>query len=189
MKKSQIILLMGMPASGKLTMAKRIAENGGMLIDNHRMHDLVRPFIEKQFDDINRHQYFNLIIKLWNVFFDFLENFHIKSKNVQYVFTNSLWDNTQDLETFKNFEQLATKMNADLIPITLFSRPEILVSRCNTAARESRGKLADGDLLKNLLDKNQLLNIEHSNAITIDVSDIDENATFEKITKHLEIFL
>lgn len=188
MKKQQIILISGMPSSGKLTMARRLAADmdNALLIDNHYMHDFVRPFIEGQFEADNISEYFNLIIKTWNLFFEFIEKFHIKSKKVRYVFTNSLWDNSEDLKVFEQFVQLATKMDADLIPITLVANPEVLANRCNTDARAARGKLADGDALRKLLVGNRPLDIKHPNAIVIDVSDVDESETFKKIINHLQ---
>ena len=79
MKRNQVILIYGLPASGKYTMAKHIQEKcGGILFDNHYFHDMFQNII--YVPEKRRPEYYEKIIMLRATFLDIIKTFY-KSKD------------------------------------------------------------------------------------------------------------
>ncbi|MDR1207029.1 MAG: ATP-binding protein [Rickettsiales bacterium] len=184
MKSNQLILLYGMPSSGKLTMAKRLQSEGALLMDNHYFRDFVRPFVELGPEDWDT--YTRGVAKIRSDFFEILGQLYPKTNHTRYLLTNALFE--QDGEILQQFIKLASDIKAEFIPIELLAKPEVLKSRCQTKAREDRGKIASPEIMDNVLKTNKLIDIQHPNKLSIDVSDLDEAQTYDKIKNHLAKF-
>ena len=182
--KNQVVLIYGLPASGKLTMAKRLQAAGGLLLDNHYFHDFVRPFIEV--DDTEREKYSAEMYKLRIWFFDLLRKFYPKHKKVTYIATGVIAKWCE--EALKEIEKLAADINADFIPIELLASQEVLKNRCQAESRKERGKVSTPEEMEATFKRCEYLPFEHPNKLTIDVSNLNEEETFRMIEKHLAKF-
>ncbi|MCL1901998.1 MAG: hypothetical protein FWG18_00025 [Alphaproteobacteria bacterium] len=181
MKTNQVVLIYGFPATGKYTMAKKLEEGGAKLLDNHYFHDFVRPFIKAADDE--KVEYFEKMSKLRGAFFDMIRKFYPKDRLVRYVFTSILVQG--DEAELKNLTSLAEDINGEFIPIELIANPDVLKQRCQTEYRRGRGKLSDPGKLEKLFERYVHMDVEHPNKLTIDVSDLTEEETFQRIEKHL----
>lgn len=186
MKRNQIILLYGMPASGKYTMAKRLYDtDGGVLLDNHYFYDMFSGITE--ITDQNRVQYFKMVAKLRNTFLDILGTFYPHQNKTRYIFTSVL---VQGIKLHERLMKLAQEIDADFIPIELSVSPDTMAARCETQSRKARGKLADARKLRVELQTTMRnpLTIEHENTLTIQSDNLSEDETFTLIQKHLKKF-
>lgn len=186
MKRNQIVLLYGMPASGKYTMARRLRDtDGGALLDNHYFHDMFAHITE--IPDETRGLYFHMVAELRNTFLDILRNFYPREKKTRYIFTSVLvtGDTLQE-----RLDTLAQDMDADYIPIELVVGVDTLAARCETEYRKSRKKLANADNLRNAIKTNlsDPLIYDHPNKLTIESDNLSEDETFALIQEHLKKF-
>ena len=183
MKKNQVILIYGLPATGKYTMAKRLKEDNGILLDNHYFHDMFAHSTEVPKEELP--QYWSAVGKLKKQFIEILRQFYPKSKKVRYIFTSVLMKG----ETLPaRLEQFAHDIQADFIPIELVARNAVLKKRCQTEYRKARKKISSADSMEKFLEdhKDDLPDYTHPNKLWIDVSALNEDETFSAIQKHLE---
>ena len=73
-KRNQAVLIYGLPASGKYTMAKQLQEkDGGILLDNHYFYDMFRNIIKVPQE--RKQEYFGKVAELRKVFLDIVKCF------------------------------------------------------------------------------------------------------------------
>ena len=183
MRKNQVILIYGLPATGKYTMAKRLKDENGILLDNHYFHDMFAHSTEVPKEELPR--YWSAVGKLKKQFIEILRQFYPKSKKVRYIFTSVLLKG----ETLPSqLEQFASDIQADFIPIELVARNAVLKKRCQTEYRKARKKISSANSMEKFLEdhKDDLPDYTHPNKLRVDVSTLNEEETFVVIQKHLE---
>lgn len=187
MKRNQVILIYGLPASGKYTMAKQVQEHcGGTLFDNHYFYDMFEGLTEVSNE--NHYKYFNKVDTVRKAFLDVLRDFYPRKQHVRYIFTSGILRG-EKLPTV--LQKFANDINADFIPIELNVRADILLARCDTEVRRNRrGKLTNKNKYKDLL-KQYMSKVWHSrnpNRLVLNSSDLSPEETFKQIKKHLKKF-
>ena len=185
MRKNQVILIHGMPATGKYTMAKRLQEQGGILLDNHYFHDMFAHSTEVPKEDLP--EYWKEVGRLKKQFMKILARFYPKSEKVRYIFTSVM---LKDEDLLERMEEFATQVHADFIPIELVARDDVLKNRCQADARRARKKISSATNMESFLKEHQdqLPDYTHPNKLRIDVSTLNEDETFVLIQKHLAKF-
>ena len=186
MRKNQVVLIYGAPASGKYTMAKRLSSEKGFLLDNHYFHDMFKELIEVPEDQ--KKQYFNEVGDLKESFLDIVTQFYPKKEFVRYIFTSCIAEYEDD--NILKFEKFASSIKADFIPIELKVDVEVLKERCQTEYRKWRKKISNPLKLERVVKEafSKSPHFEHENKIVIDSSSLSEDETFELIKNHLNKF-
>ena len=181
---NKVILLYGMPAAGKFTMAKRLAAEGNsFLIDNHYFHDFIKPFIDTYNDT-----YFDHISKIKSEFIKMLAAFYPRNSPIQYIFTEVIVSPERDLKFISELNQLAVDIGGGFFPIGLYSNLDALKSRCVSEERIKRDKLHDPDQYAAIFGNDhdfRPLEFSHPNRLVIDSSLLTEDETFQEIKEHL----
>ena len=181
--KNRIVLIYGMPSSGKTTLAERLkSEHGYAVADNHYFQDFFKPFTPPPYGTDRWPQFMKQINKLRHLLYATMIEFQPKDKELRVVFTAAL---TNYGESPAALKQLAKKLDAEFIPIKLVARTDILKVRCNSEFRKSRGKMYDADILEKWIAARRLQNIRHKNLLQIDVSDITEDQVFNIANDHI----
>ena len=186
MKRNQVILIYGLPASGKYTMAKQIQEKcGGILLDNHYFYDMFQNIVKvpQEF----KHEYFRKVGELRNVFLDIVKRFHSNETTTRFIFTSTLLGD----EDFPNIlEKFAKDLCADLITIGLSASDDILLNRCDTEYRKSRKKISNMEKYSKLLPdmKTKQIKCSNKNNLILDTDNMSKQQTFEQIQKYLKQF-
>lgn len=186
MRKNQVILIYGAPATGKYTIAKKLSEEKGFLLDNHYFHDMFKNLIEVPEDQ--KKQYFDAVGSLKESFLDIVTRFYPKKEFVRYILTSCIAENEKD--NILKFEKFALSINADFIAIELKADIEVLKVRCQSEYRKWRKKISNPQKLERVINEafNKSPDFEHENKIFIDTSVLTEDETFEKIKAHLKKF-
>ena len=186
MKRNQVILIYGLPASGKYTVAKEIQEKcGGILLDNHYFYDMFNGMVEGT--DERWYDYIHSVSPVRKAFLNVLRNFYPKKKPTRYIFTSVILSGEKLPARLRKF---ARDINADFIPIELNVQKEVLVARCYTEERKKRKKLHNKEKYNELL-KEWLPNAFHSrhiNKLVVNSSELSLDETFKQIKKHLKKF-
>lgn len=186
MKRNQVILIYGLPASGKYTMAKHIQEKcGGILFDNHYFHDMFQNII--YVPEKRRPEYYEKIIMLRATFLDIIKTFYKSKDFTRFIFTSVLLDGDKLPEILKNF---ADDMDADFIPIGLSAPDDVLLTRCDTPYRKSRKKISSVQKYSKILPnmRSRPFVCKYKNNLIVETGNASENDTLKKILKHLKKF-
>jgi len=186
MRKNQVVMIYGAPACGKYTMAKRLSEEKGFLLDNHFFHDMFKELIEVP--DDKKDEYFEDLGKMKESFWEIIKRFYPKKEFVRYIITSCFTDCEGDKLLKK--QAFAASLNADFIPIELKADVEVLKKRCSTEYRKWRKKISNPEKIERVFKEHfsQSPEFEHENKIVIDTSDLSEDETFEIIKNHLKKF-
>ena len=189
MTKNQIVLLYGMPAAGKLTMARRLAgEGNSFLLDDHLFLNFVTQFVDnRDYRAWGTERFNDLMADFRFEFIKILSEFYRKDAAARYIFTIVLFSQKR-IEFIKALDRLADEMSGDFFPIYLSVRPEVLKTRCAAPEREQRGKLHRPEQYDEVFGgRFEQMEFEHPNRVTIDSSDLSEDETFAAIKNHLGV--
>jgi adenylate kinase family enzyme len=186
MKRNQVVLIYGLPASGKYTVAQKVQEKcGGILLDNHYFYDMFLGMTEDT--DERWHEYIHCVGDVRKNFLDVIRKFYPKKKPIRYIFTGVYLRGEKGPARLRKFAQ---DINADFIPIELQVSKEKLLERCDTEQRKQRKKLHNKEKYNNMLN-DWLPLVFHSrspNKLVINSSELTLEETFAKVKKHLKQF-
>jgi chloramphenicol 3-O-phosphotransferase len=186
MKRNQVILIYGLPASGKYTVAKQIQEQcGGVLLDNHYFYDMFIGKIEVAND--SWFEYVGHVSKVRRAFLGVLRKYYPRKKAVRYIFTGVYLRGEKGPARLQKF---ARDINADFIPVELNVCKEVLLDRCDTELRRKREKLSDKDKYNKLLKQwiPDAYHSRHHNKLVLDSSNLSLEETVKRVKKHLKQF-
>ncbi len=185
MKRNQVVLIHGMPATGKYTMAKRLQGKNGILLDNHYFHDMFVNSTEVAPEELK--QYWGAVGRLKKQFMAILSQFYPKSRQVRYLFTSVM---LKDEDLLERLEKFAADVQADFIPIELTAQANVLKKRCQAESRKLRHKISNEKSLTKFLEEyeGRWPDYVHPNKLVVDTSLLTEDETFKKIQKHLKKF-
>lgn len=176
--RSTVIYLTGKPGVGKYTIAKALAQKYGFIIcDNQLVNNPI--FMLLQYDG-----YAKIPDFAWDsiaVIRAEVLKFLTKVPDKNYVLTNCLMATEEDKEMYQQVENMAKERGSLFVPVELrISKAEHL-KRLTTPARRERWKSIDP---KDAEDNAPLLQIEHPNLVTLDVSQLSPQDAAEEIRKH-----
>ena len=168
-----VLLIYGLPACGKRTIAKKIAENNNMvLLDNHFFNNIVYPYVIVDSNsrvDISRYVY-----NIRQNFLDAVEKYSNKQNG--YVFTNVLLDTDDDRASVESLKKFAKTLGYPFVAVHLVCDENSVKERIGTPERATNYKLTDYDIYKEFVTTTKFMDLD--NALTLDTSDksIDESA-------------
>jgi shikimate kinase len=176
-----VLLLYGLPACGKRTIAKKIADDHKMvLLDNHFFNNIVYPYVGVDSEtrvDISRYVY-----NIRQNFLDVVEKYSNKQNG--YVFTNVLLDTPEDKQAVISLKKFAYSLGYEFIPVYLYCDEESVKERINLPGRAENHKLTDYSLYEEFINTTKFLSLEDSLSINTTENNIDESC--EKIVKFIQ---
>lgn len=166
---ANIIYLIGRSGTGKYTIAKELAKQGYVTVDNQLINNPIFSLLKTE--DLNSSltipiEAWNAIGKIRNIVFEFMA----QDKLSNYILTNELFDDDKgDHAGYKNVEELAKKRNSTFIPVKLQISYEENTKRISSPGRLERFKSTQIDEK----DRNrELIEIDHPNLLEIEVSNL-----------------
>lgn len=174
---TNIIYLIGLPGTGKYTIAKEIAK-----LENYKICDnqlVNNPIFEllgyNGFQKVPECAW-KAIRKIRTNIFDFLS---LEPQN-NYVLTNCLAENEYDHSIFDQVEEMASKRESVFMPVKLLISQEENAKRIQNPARRQRFKSIDPETAYSNSSEG-LINIDHPNLLELDVTNVSALEAAEKI--------
>lgn len=178
--RKKIIYITGMPGSGKLTMAKMIAQQiDAKIIDNHKVNNLL--FDIKQFNEEVPKFVWTHLRNIKKELYFLLANL---PQDNDYIFTGITTIYKENM-SYEGVRTLANDLNAEFCVINLVCTEEKLLSRIDTESRRENKKITSEKLYKELIDINCLKVMEDGRHCVIDNTNLTEAETLEKIMEFL----
>ncbi|UAT43341.1 hypothetical protein GUI12_04240 [Anaplasmataceae bacterium AB001_6] len=174
--KSKILYLIGLPGSGKFTLAKMISEKYKLiLIDSHKINDLILNIL----DNTN-----NLSDHIWEAIYNIrkllIDAIKIVPNERGYIFTNVLCkDSPEDLKWYQDVVDLSKDIGFLLQPIVLYSDTQTILKRISNDDRIGTNKITDPNIFMKLFKDKEIFIPAISKKIN--VSNLSKEESLQKI--------
>lgn len=145
-----LLLLVGPPAVGKLSVARELERRtGALVVDNHLINNPVFvPMGLLSSEDVDITATDGLRRRVWEVV---LEAAAAAPPTLSHVMTNWLSDDPENAEHVERLRALARTRGARFVPVWLTASEEALLARVDAPGRDQHGKLTDPELLAQIL--------------------------------------
>lgn len=147
---AHVILLVGPPAVGKLSIARELERRtGALVVDNHLINNPVFvPMGLNSGEGVDITATDGLRRRVWEVV---LEAAAQAPPTLSHVMTNWLSDDPENAEHVERLRSLARTRGARFVPVWLDAEEEALLARVDAPGRAERGKLTDPAVLSQIL--------------------------------------
>jgi len=181
------IYLFGFAGSGKLTIAKEIAERWDcIVVDNHHVNNVIFALI-----DIDQHKS-GLPEKVWEhvmhvrqAAMDAIRDLARPGRN--FVFTNELIERVdRHAVFFHDIAELAKDRGAYLLPVRLHVHPEELARRITSPEREEKLKLTNPEVALEKSENEEVFRPDGYDYMDLDVTSLEPAESAEQILAELE---
>ncbi|WP_312361169.1 AAA family ATPase [Ensifer sp.] len=160
---SRIVHINGWPGTGKLTIARHLAEHlGARLADNHTLINPAEALFAR-----GTPLYRSLRATVRTAVLD-----HVRQAEAQqsFLFTDALSDDEFDSRAFDDYATLAADRGARFVAVVLDCSMEENLKRLTRAGRSKAHKLTDPDVLMDLRSRHVLLKGKCDQLIELDVT-------------------
>jgi predicted kinase len=182
------IYLFGFAGSGKLTIAKEIAERWDcIVVDNHHVNNVIFALI-----DIDQHGAGNLPDKVWDhvmrvrqAAMDAIRDLARPGRN--FVFTNELIEGVDRHHVFfHDIAELARDRGAHLLPVRLSVHPDELARRITSPEREEKLKITNPEVAIDRSENEEVFRPEGYDYLELDVTSLEPAESARRILAELE---
>jgi hypothetical protein len=182
-----IIYLIGIPAVGKYTTAKAIAElTEAKVVDNQLINYPI--FFLSGYDGTDRFPFqkggARAIEKIRSAILTFIRDY--ADLEASFIFTNVLDSSASDKRLFRKIDHIARTRGAMFVPVWLTCSASEIRKRKNSPDRRQRLKDTDLSNIKFWTGEFQELRSRHPNALTLDTSRRAPTETAKLILRHIE---
>jgi predicted kinase len=188
MTNGAFIYLFGFAGSGKLTIAKEIAERWDcIVVDNHHVNNVIFALI-----DIDQHGQGNLpdamwdhIIRVRHAAMDAIRDLAKPGRN--FVFTNELIEGVDRHHVwFLEIAELAHDRGALFLPVRLLVDADELARRITSPEREEKLKLTNPDIAVEKAANEEVFRPEGYDYLELDVTHLEPAESAARILAELE---
>jgi len=182
--KNVIIHILGFQGTGKSTIAQEICKIADVkLVDNHSVFSPVMRLIEEDGVTPLPQQVWDNIGKIWEAVFDTIT--HLSPPEYNFVITNSLLDGSPEHhECVEKWQRCADHRKGHYVPVRLLISVEENERRITMAERKLRQKEINPETPKKNAKNHTVLQINHPNEITLDVTDLSAHEVAQTILAH-----
>jgi predicted kinase len=186
MHENIMVYLVGFPGTGKLTVARELAPLlQAKIVDNHWINnpifglldnDRTTPFPEGVWDQV---------AKVRQAVLDTIATLSAPAAN--FILTHAGFDaDPEDRAVYDIIVKTAERRRSVFVPVRLLCEEAELVQRVISPERASRLKSMDPIAASRAVRRGEVLKIDHSNAITLDISSASPLESARRILRHIE---
>ncbi len=182
--KNTVFYLFGFPGTGKLTIAKELCRQAGLiLVDNQTINMPLFKVVGVDGKTKLPARIWDNARAIWNAVFDTM--IHIAPAERSYVLTNVLVnEDDDDMAWFRHVETVAKKKGAIFVPVRLTCSLEEMEKRITRPERKERMKEMNPKAPKEYMEKYTILEPDHANLLSLDVTEIDPKDAAIAILNH-----
>lgn len=188
MTENAFIYLFGFAGSGKLTIAREIAQRwDSVLVDNHHVNNVIFALI-----DIDQHGHGKLpeavwdhVMKVRQAAMDAIRDLARPGRN--FVFTNELIEGVERHHVFfHDIAELARDRGAYLLPVRLHVDADEIARRIASPEREEKLKLTNPEIALEKSENEEVLRPEGYDYMELDVTSLEPAESAKRILAELE---
>ncbi|HLI88105.1 MAG TPA: hypothetical protein VKV37_05405 [Ktedonobacteraceae bacterium] len=184
--RNTIAYLIGYTGTGKYTIAREIAAlTGAVMVDNQLINSPVFGVMAADGKTLLPASVWPKIEAIRRIVLDTIAE--LAPPQASYIFTNELYEGkAMDRRWYEDVATLATKRQATFVPVILRCEPEELFRRVTSPERAVRLKVRDAEWVREKLRSYQLLRVEHSNRLELDITHLSPLQAARAIVAHAE---
>lgn len=188
MPNGAFIYLFGFAGSGKLTIAKEIAERWDcIVVDNHHVNNVIFALI-----DVDQHgqgqlpdQVWDHVMRVRHAAMDAIRDLARPGRN--FVFTNELIEGVERHHVFfHEIAELAKDRGALLLPVRLLVDAEELARRIASPEREEKLKLTNPDVSLEKSENEEVFRPDGYDYLELDVTELEPVEAATRVLRELE---
>lgn len=181
-----IIYLIGFAGTGKYTIAQELCrEEDIKLVDNHLINNPVFSVVGADGKTPLPNAVWDNTWKIRRIVLDSIRD--ISPGDFSFVFTNCLYHScSDDYKLFQEIVELSATRDATFVPVRLLISEDELVERRTSAQRKARMKDISAENARREYNETRLIDIEHTNLLDLDVTDIPASDAAKRILAHIE---
>lgn len=185
MAQNVFALLLGFPGVGKLTIAQKL---GPMLlarvIDNHWINNPILALLDDDGSSPLPDTVWEQTAIIRQAVLDTIVTLCHPSAN--FIFTNAgIQGNARSLSSYQQIETTAHRRGSLFVPVRLLCDEAELIRRIATSSRRERLKSIDTEAARHRSKTTTVLDPEHPNGLTIDVSAVGAEESAKAIYAHI----
>ncbi len=188
MPNGAFIYLFGFAGSGKLTIAKAIAERWDcIVVDNHYVNNVIFGLIDIDPDGRGglSEEVWDHVIRVRHVTLDAIRSLARPGRN--FIFTNELIEGVDRHHVwFHEVAQLAKDRGALLLPVRLLVDAEELARRIASPGRGKKLKLTNPVVALEKSETEEVFRPEGYDCLELDVTDLEPKASAKRVLAELE---
>jgi predicted kinase len=182
------IYLFGFAGSGKLTIAKAIAERWDcVLVDNHTINNVIFGLIDidsKGKGELSD-QVWDAVIRVRHVALDAIRKLSPPGRN--FIFTNELIEGVDRHHVwFHEVAQVATDRGALFLPVRLLVEAEELERRITSPDREEKLKLTSPEAARHRSENEDVFTPDRHDYLELDVTEVEPERAAGMVLEELE---
>ncbi|MDT4955390.1 MAG: hypothetical protein QOJ02_3528 [Acidobacteriota bacterium] len=181
-----IIILIGFAGTGKYTIGRVLSERtGARLVDNHLINNPIFTVVNA--DGVSRlpSLVWDKVKEIRRLVYDAIRE--ISPSELSFIFTLELRESDRAAhQAFLDLEELAAARESLLVPVRLICDVEELCRRVVDPARVERLKEISPELAREKCAEHSVLNPQHENVRTIDVTGKSPGESADAIMREIE---
>ena len=185
--KNTIIYLLGWPGVGKWTVAQALAKKNGLIVLDNQL--TAAPLFTVMAHDTSKGNpdWIEVLYRKYHKIAEQVFEMAVYAdSDLSYVFTDVLFDNEDGRQHFAWVEKLAQIRGAVFLPVQLVCDRDIHMQRVASPDRVERFKLANPSVAERLMDRNEIIQVDHPNFMTLDITNQNPSRTADLIAKAVE---
>lgn len=182
-----IIVLIGFAGTGKYTIGRALSERtGAKLVDNHLINNPIFTVVNADGVTPLPASVWDKVREMRRIVYEAIRE--ISPPELSFIFTLELRESDPaDHRAFLDLQELATARNSLLMPVRLICEVEELCRRVSAPGRAERLKSISPDNARRKCAEHTILNPQHENTRTIDVTAKTPAESADTIVQEIEL--
>jgi len=181
---SLVVLLLGFPATGKLTIAQLLAPQlGAIVVDNHWINNPIFGLLDTDGSRTLPTAVWERTSEVRTAVMETIATIAPPKRNFIFTYSGAIGE-PYDARSYELMLSTATRRGSVFVPVRLLCSHEVLRRRIMSDDRKGRLKATDPESLRQYVGK-EVFDPGHQNQLTLDISDSSPQEAVKIINHHI----